>query len=192
MRGPARRLGGLLGHAAVREDPLERAEAVVILGGAPRFRAPAAVALWREGWASSIVAVGGSDGHQEARRTLEVLDSLAVPRSVVHVIEADAPGTWDEALQVSALAAREEWSRVLVVTSAYHTRRAAALFAAALGPDVDVRLRVATDEPWRPDAWWYRWLHVRLLAAEPLKYLAWRTGVRGAWWSVRSRARWRR
>jgi len=189
VRGPARRLGRFLGRAAVREDPLDRAEAVVILGGAPRFRAPAAVALWREGWAASIVAVGGSDGHKEALRTLEVLDALAVPRRVIHVIETDAPGTWDEALQVAALAAREGWSRVLVVTSAYHTRRAAALFTAALGPDVDLRLRVAADEPWRPDAWWHRRLHVRLLAAEPLKYLAWRTGAREAWVSVWSRAR---
>lgn len=160
---------------------MSRADVAVVLGGAPRYRAPTAAALWREGRVAAVVAVGGSGGHQEARRTAGVLAALGVPAHAVVVLAEDAPGTWDEARLVARAAAERGWASVVIVTSAYHTRRAGLLFEAALGAGVAVALLPAADEPWRPDAWWRRALHRRLLLAEPLKLLAWGSGARRVW-----------
>lgn len=190
LSGGARRLGAALGELAVREDPVAEADAVVVLGGAPRYRAPTAVTLWRTGHARRVVAVGGSFGHQEALRTHAVLRVHGVPEAAVLLLEEDAPGTWDEARLVARTARAQGWRRVLVVTSAYHTRRAGRLFEAAARGDFEVRMRAAADEPWRPDAWWRSRLHTRLLLAEPLKFLSWRSGARALWVRAGGRRAW--
>lgn len=181
LRRGLRRLAVGLAEQVIREDDCQQGDVAVVLGGAPRYRAPTAVALWRAGKVRGIVAVGGSRGHQEARRTVEVLAALGVPPEAVVVLAEDAPGTWDEAQRVAAAARERGWRRVVVVTSAYHTRRAGHLFETALGQDVRVCVRAAVDEPWRADSWWRRPLHRRLLLAEPLKLLSWRSGARAAW-----------
>lgn len=181
LRRGLRRLAVGLAEQVIREDERPQGDVAVVLGGAPRYRAPTAVALWRAGKVRGIVAVGGSHGHQEARRTVEVLATLGVPTDAVVVLAEDAPGTWDEAQRVAAAARERGWRRVVVVTSAYHTRRAGHLFETALGEDVSVCVCAAADEPWRADSWWRRPLHRRLLLAEPLKLLSWRSGARAAW-----------
>ncbi|MEC7948206.1 MAG: YdcF family protein [Myxococcota bacterium] len=171
-----------LARTAVRSDPGTHADVAIVLGGAPRYRAPTAVTLWRSGAVAAIVAVGGADGHSEARRTAAILAGLGVPESAVVVLAEDAPGTWDEARVVARAAQEHGWSSVVVVTSAYHTRRAGHLFECAMGPSVRVSVRAAVDEPWTTGSWWKSPHHRRLLFAEPIKYLGWRTGLRAAWW----------
>ena len=181
LRRGLRRLATGLGGLAIRDDTPVGGDVAVVLGGAPRYRAPTAAALWRAGQVRAIVAVGGSRGHQEALRTLEVLGVLGVPAGAIHVLADDAPGTWDEARLVAATARARGWTQVVVVTSAYHTRRAGHLFDVAMGEGISVAVRPADDEPWRPDGWWRDPLHRRLLIAEPLKLLSWRSGARAAW-----------
>jgi uncharacterized SAM-binding protein YcdF (DUF218 family) len=181
LRRGLRRLAVGLATLSIREDDRPDGDVAVVLGGAPRYRAPTAVALWRAGRVRGIVAVGGSRGHQEALRTVEVLAALGVPADAVVLLAEDAPGTWDEAQRVAAAARERGWRRVVLVTSAYHTRRAGHLFETALGDGVSVCVQPAVDEPWRPDNWWRQPLHRRLLLAEPLKLLSWRSGARAAW-----------
>lgn len=90
-----------------------------------------ALALAREGAAPRLVVsrVRGadrrvsSDGDQ--RRLVALLGDAAPPVYVVDSVES----TRDEAVRVRDLAAREGWHRMVVVTSALHTRRACAVFA---------------------------------------------------------------
>ncbi len=173
-----------VGGALVRDDLVEEADAVVVLGGAPQWRTPAAVRLWAAGVAPRVVAVGGARGFLEARRTVAALRRRGLPDDAILLVERDAPGTWDEARVVAGLAADAGWAALIVVTSPYHTRRAGHFVEVALrraGVVATVAVVPAPEDPWRPDAWWRDPQHRRLARNEVLKYLSWRSGARAAW-----------
>lgn len=89
-----------------------------------------ALALAREGVAPRLVVsrVRGAEGRvssdADQRRLVALLGDAAPPVYVVDSVES----TRDEAVRVRDLAAREGWRRVVLVTSALHTRRACAVF----------------------------------------------------------------
>lgn len=175
---------GRLGSALVRCDFVETADAVVVLGGAPQWRTPTAVRLWSAGVAPRVVAVGGSRGFLEARRTVTALRRRGVPDDAILLVEQDAPGTWDEARLVARVAAESGWSQLVVVTSPYHTRRAGHFVEVAVsraGLATRVQVVPAPEDPWRPGEWWRDPQHRRLARNEVLKYLSWRSGARAAW-----------
>lgn len=178
MRTLIRKLLTAVGRMVVREDPFEHADVAVVLGGAPRYRCPTAAAMLKQQRVQQIVVVGGLKGHQEAKRSALILSEMGIPDLSVHVIERDAPGTWEEACLVAEEARQRGWKRLVVVTSAYHTRRARWLFQAACSADTQVCVKAAADEPWSPTSWWRSRLHRKLFFAEPLKAAAWRCGLR--------------
>ena len=98
----------LQGTAAylITEDPLQRAAAIVALGGEPPFREMEAAKLYREGWAPRVVIVRGvrreelkafqDMGIEVAQRwelSREVLIQQGVPASAILVPEEEA-GSW--------------------------------------------------------------------------------------------------
>lgn len=151
--------GWLLGtledpHAGTDLHALPPADAVVVLGGGiepSQFEAGGvhfskagdriimALELMRLGKAPVLVIGGGGgelDGkpHSEADDVKAWLEAWKLPAAPVISLGMNRD-THDEALKVRALAAEWKWSRVLLVTSAYHMRRAAATFRTA-GVDV--------------------------------------------------------
>lgn len=136
-----------------RYPPLEnppRATAIVLLGGgmvppvAPRLhpetnnagdRLLYAARLWRGGAAPRIVTTGGyipfmnpaksGDAQEYARALRELFD---VPEEALHLVP-ESLTTVEDASMTAELFAREGWPRdILLVTSASHMSRAAALF----------------------------------------------------------------
>ncbi len=179
----ARRLLGAAGQALLREDPLAAADAIVVLGGAPSRRAPAGRRrLLAAGWAPRLLTVGGTQargGWADARRTRLALLDLGVPEAAIEAVAQDARGTADEARVVVALAAARGWTRLIVVTSPYHCRRAGMLFGrrgAAVG--VDICVAPAREDPFDPGAWWVDGRQRRLARNELLKQLAWTLRLR--------------
>ncbi|MFN2316679.1 MAG: YdcF family protein [Gemmatimonadales bacterium] len=95
------------------------------------------------------------------------------PDSVRHLVVDSVHSTRDEAMQVAALARREGWRQLVVVTSPMHTRRACAAFrhvrlhitcSAAPSRDVAVHTLRNAGERWRALSpwlhevvgwWWY-------------------------------------
>ena len=144
--------GKLLGllerpYAGLKIDELPAADAVVLLGGgaqASRYEvagvhlSPAgdrlvmAAELMRLGKAP-VLLLGGAWGRLDGREvreseiTRELLARWGVARDAMIPLGNNSD-THDEALKVRALAAERGWKRVLLVTSANHMRRAAAVF----------------------------------------------------------------
>lgn len=175
------RLRRHLGHALVRADPVLPADAAVILGGAPRYRAPTAIRLLRAGTVGALVAVGGGRDALEAHRTARFLARQGVSPARVVVLTDPAPGTAEEAARCVRLAAERGWRRLLVVTSPYHTWRAGQLFdRRARRVGVAVGVVPATDDPYDPDGWWRHPVQRRLVRNEVLKH---------AWWTLTLRRR---
>jgi len=123
-------------------------DVIVVLGGAVREgfaprpthevneagdRLLYAVHLWQAGAAPRILVSGGSvdllgpSGQSEAAIMAEMLETMGVPRSAL-LLEEDARNTRENGTGVQAILEAAGLDRVLLVTSAMHMPRAAAIF----------------------------------------------------------------
>ena len=99
--------------------------------------------------------------------SLRVLELLGVARTrVIPVSAEDAYDTISEALALAPELARLGVRRILLVTSRYHTRRAAAIWRRLYGAHLEITSVAAQDDPFDPDGWWRHGRQVRWLMAE--------------------------
>ncbi len=126
------------------------ADAIVVLGGGLSAPAPAhpypdlndaadrvlhAARLYRAGKAPRIIVSGGAlpwlgDGGPEAPAMQALLESWGVPPEAI-LVEPGSQNTHQNAVETAALLDREGLGPVLLVTSAFHMRRALATFRTA-------------------------------------------------------------
>jgi uncharacterized SAM-binding protein YcdF (DUF218 family) len=119
-------LGGYLWLGRIRDDPLQRADAVVVLGGAHDGRESYGLAVARQVSAGVLLLSDpyppGDPVMQHActgrTGTVTVICRRPVPAS-----------TRGEALQARALAAERHWARIVVVSWRYHLPRARLIFS---------------------------------------------------------------
>lgn len=133
-------------YPPVAVSALPEADVILLLGGGVHSRKSAAVlgnlnrwsdrllfaaALYHASKAPVIlISGGGPEGEStEAAMTEEILRVMQVPASAM-MLEQVSRNTHDNAVFSAPLLAERGWSRVLLVTSAFHMRRATALFAA--------------------------------------------------------------
>lgn len=174
------------GHAAaaaagaflVREDaPLPVADAIVVLGGDARHRAPHGAALFRQGLAPVVLAVGGTDAdgqHTQAQKTRRVLLRQGVPEAAILVAGQYEASTLQEAIAAADYARDRSWRQIIVVTSPYHTWRAGEMFEHLMAPlGIAVAISGAPDDPYSPQAWWRSPRQRRQVRNEYLKYALW-------------------
>ncbi len=122
------------------------ADAILVLGGATRGdthfssvgdmnqqsdRLLHAVRLFKAGKAPIIVLSGGSrpGARPEAQLMREILEVMGVPADVI-VTEEASRDTYENAVFSRTVLSRRGIDRILLVTSAYHMRRAEAVFKA--------------------------------------------------------------
>ena len=145
------------GRFVVATDPPARADAIVVLGGGHPFRARHAVALHDRGYAPLVVFSGSTFKDvglacSEALLSLEAARALGLPEDAALVVEG-ATSTYQEAAALSALARERGWRALIVVTDAYHTRRAGRTFRALL-PGTTVYVSAAPNPKVDLDRWW--------------------------------------
>ncbi|MBC8031410.1 MAG: YdcF family protein [Pyrinomonadaceae bacterium] len=119
----------------VKSD-LAAADAIVVLSGSSTYveRADWAARLFREGRAPLVILtddklISGWNGAEERNPyfyelAAKELQKRGVPAERIRVISAPARGTYNESLNVREYAASHNLKRLLIVTSAYHSRRA--------------------------------------------------------------------
>jgi uncharacterized SAM-binding protein YcdF (DUF218 family) len=130
-------LSGLTVHT-----PLARSDAIVLVGGGFKERAPAAATLYRDGYAPLVILA--NDGVFSAWSTIynrnlyqvewaeEELITLGVPRERIVKLPFYGSATMLDALAVKQFLFKSGLKRIIVVTSDYHTRRALWSFRHAL------------------------------------------------------------
>ena len=158
-------LGGLIafglfllrvGYFLTTDDALSPADAIVVLGGHPR-RARHAVDLFNQGYAPLIVFGGSTMSSvglacSSALLSLEAAQELGLPEGAA-LIAPETQSTYDEALNLRRLAGERGWTSLIVVTDAFHTRRAGRTFRALL-PGVTIYTSAAPDPRYDPAHWW--------------------------------------
>lgn len=139
-------------------------DCVMILGGEPNRRPFAAAALYRAGLAERVL-VARTRPSEAARRGLiplqhelarQVLALEGVPETAIEILPGEeVRSTADEAVVLGAwLEARPE-VEVVVLTTAYHTRRARRIFRQVLGAAAPrVEFLGIPPEDFRSGEWW--------------------------------------
>lgn len=151
------------------EKSLERADVILVLAGSSVFqeRTDKAADLYKQGIAPKIVLTddgergGWSKIEQRNPPFVEMarknLIAGGVPAEAVEIIKPAGSGTIYEAQIFSEKVAQTDWKSVLLVTSAYHTRRTLRTFENEL-KNKNIEVGIASAPVGRqtplPDFWW--------------------------------------
>jgi uncharacterized SAM-binding protein YcdF (DUF218 family) len=156
-------------------DAPERSDVIVVLAGETDRRPARALELLRQGYGRRVV--------MDVPATARVFDSTEVALAgqwVQHLPQAAAIAicptrglsTQDEAHDVEKCLAREEGSRILLVTSDFHTRRAGSVFRHEIR-EKSFATAAAYDETQFGTRWWTHRQWAKTLVDEWLRLLWW-------------------
>jgi uncharacterized SAM-binding protein YcdF (DUF218 family) len=149
-----------LGYALVRDEGPAKADLVVVLAGDSfGHRILKAAELVRQGYAPAALVSGpyGFYGAYESDLAIPFAMRHGYPPEYFIPFPNQALSTREEAVVVLAELRRRHVRSFLLVTSDYHTARAARIVRAALraaGGAPAMRVESAADEYFRPDSWW--------------------------------------
>lgn len=179
-------LAPLLANLLIVEKTIERADAIWVLGGSATYleRNRKAAELYKQGFAAKIFVVNdgvlGGWNKQEQRNipfselAKRELVAQGVPNDAVEILPKLVEGTKDEADLFVAIAKERNLKSVLLVTSAYHSRRTLWTFDRAVlknNLSVEVGLQspptgVQTPPPF---TWWLNRKGWRVVGEEYVK-----------------------
>ncbi len=172
------------GHYLVEVDPLEPADAIVVLTGSYPDRILEAVTLYREGWAPNLVLCREPENagfrklrelgvrvprYFELNRT--VAEQLGVPPAAITVLTRPAGSTFTEAELVVQDALQRGYRTLIIVTSKYHARRAKRIYEEVADGRLQILMRPARDDEFDPEGWWRHRPSTRRLVFEYQKLL---------------------
>ncbi|MEO8691262.1 MAG: YdcF family protein [Candidatus Saccharimonas sp.] len=138
------------------ETPCQKADAIVaVSGGDTPARAAEAIKLYKAGWADLLI-FSGAAADKSGPSNAEVMEKQAMEAGVDQnaiVIEGDSQTTTENAKKTTNIFSSRGIKSAIIVTSAYHERRATLEFKHS-APSVDFRSHpVAHDKQWG-HLWW--------------------------------------
>jgi uncharacterized SAM-binding protein YcdF (DUF218 family) len=139
----------------VETDALGKAQAIVVLGGDESgTRIMKAAELAQAGYAPYVLVSGPRNllGH-ESDSTIEYARRKGFPDSLFEALPNDTDSTRSEARFIGAYLRAHDIRRILLVTSNFHTRRAAGLMRHE-NPELQVEVTPAPDPYFTPNGWW--------------------------------------
>jgi uncharacterized SAM-binding protein YcdF (DUF218 family) len=180
-----------LGTFLYAEDPLQRADAIIVLAGTRMERPLEAADLYSTGWAPHVVLTedvpdGGIEFLQRrgvqlatnAETARDVMVRLGVPRTAIEVVPQTHDSTADEAETLREICVSRNWKRIIVVTSKFHTRRSGFAVRRALkGSGAEVVMRGSAYDRADPHRWWRTRGDVRWAASESQKLIVYVLGL---------------
>jgi len=162
--GPALRL---IGRALVVEDPVAKADAIVVVAGGTPSREKAAAALFLEGVAPDVIlsnpftpdrvrnlitmGIRRLDYQGESRI---VLEQRGVPAQAIVALPQTVKTTEAELKVVGEFARSRGWRRVILVTSSQHSRRVKLVWSRQAPADIQSIVRIAQDDDFLDGDWW--------------------------------------
>ena len=176
----------LAAHLLIVKAELASADAIVVLSGSSTYRERTAWAakLYREGRAPVVILtndslISGWDRVEERNPyfyelAAKELQQQGVPPEKIQVVSGIALGTYEETLGMRDYATTHKLKRLLIVTSAYHSRRALWSMRHAVERS---GIEVGIDSPppgWQtpaPSIWWLRRRGWRVVAGEYVKMI---------------------
>jgi uncharacterized SAM-binding protein YcdF (DUF218 family) len=156
-----------VGRWLVVQDPLARADVIVILSGSLPERALEAARLYQAGYADQIwisppispaedlkamnISYLGEDFYNE-----KVLLAKGVPLDAIHILEQPSANTEEEVREISGGLRANNFHQAIVVTSKPHTRRVRTIWRKLVRPDLHLVVRFTNDDSFDGAHWWRR------------------------------------
>ncbi|MBI2833223.1 MAG: YdcF family protein [Acidobacteria bacterium] len=152
------------------QDPLGRANAIYVLAGSRADRWLEAADLFKSGYADQIILTAGSMDRAEAllrgrgifvpteaEAARNALLQLSIPTSAIKVVPRRHATTVQEARSLRDVVISSGLGSVIVVTSAYHTRRARYIVHRELeGTRTRIIIRASRYDEYDAEQWWRR------------------------------------
>jgi uncharacterized SAM-binding protein YcdF (DUF218 family) len=179
-------LAPFLAESLIVEKPLERADAIFVLGGGSTYleRTQKAAELYKNGRAPKIFLTndGGQGGWNQVLKRNPFFVEFAqwelvkqgVPVEAVEILPSAVESTYDEAVLLAKTLKEQNLKSVLLVTSAYHTRRTLRTFEKVLHDNND-SIQIGIESPPAgqqtpmPSDWWLSFRGWNFVAGEYLK-----------------------
>ena len=154
-----------VGRWLIVEDPLAKAQAIVVLSGRMPMRAQEAARLYNAGWAPRVWLTRGVEPAASLQEmhiayigedffNTRVLMHEGVPANAILMIEPAINDTADEIQAITAELEREKAETVIIVTTKAHTRRVRTLWRELSQGRGRAIVRAASTDPFASDHWW--------------------------------------
>jgi uncharacterized SAM-binding protein YcdF (DUF218 family) len=163
-----------LGQVLTSAEAPRKADLIVVLGGDVRGnRILQAAQLVRDGYAPRVLVSGMANlyGSSESDRAIEFAVRHGASAEVFIPLRDDVTSTVEEAASDLVAMRRMGIHSFLLVTSAYHTRRAGKIFH-RIAPDLELRTIAAPDPYWNDGHWWTSREGCKLWLYEAMKSVA--------------------
>jgi uncharacterized SAM-binding protein YcdF (DUF218 family) len=163
-----------LGRVLVRDEGPAHADiAVVLAGDYSGYRIARAAELAKQGYVPSVLVSGPHMlyGLYECDLAIPFAVKLGYPESWFIRSPNEALSTREEAFAILADLRRRGVHRFLLVTSDFHTARAARIYR-EVAPDLGIRVVAAPDGYFHADGWWRNREGRKIFLIEWLKTVA--------------------
>ena len=155
---------GFILHKAAKylycKDELKPADVIVVIPDSETgYSVDYGVKLFKEGWARKdrIILSGGVATWKYTWASLmqEQALSLGVPRNAI-LLEEKSASTKENAVYTREIMKRHRYTSLILVTAAYHSKRAEKTFKKIMGNEVSVLVAPAEESKFRFEDWWKR------------------------------------
>jgi len=155
------------------QDNVDKADVIVVVsGGQTTSRAEKGIDLYKQGYAPKIIFSGASldDGPSNAFAMRDQALASGVPASNIYIDEK-SQNTYENAVNSKAILQSLAASKIILVTSPYHQRRANQTFESVLGKDYQLLGVSAFDDRWSKSQWWRRGFPLFISVSETWKLI---------------------
>jgi uncharacterized SAM-binding protein YcdF (DUF218 family) len=150
----------VMGAVLVIADPLEKADAIVVLSGGEDVRLQEAISLYKEEYAETIILtetgakVEGYNSQYSSEQRLYLIYA-EIPSSAIQIIGKHAASTREEAKLVRTQAANTNIHTLIVVTDPYHTLRTRMIWKDVFKDSgIKIIVRPARGSWYKSTSWW--------------------------------------
>ena len=142
------------------KDELKPADVIVVIPDSETgYSVDYGVKLFKEGWARKdrIILSGGVATWKYTWASLmqEQALSLGVPRNAI-LLEEKSASTKENAVYTREIMKRHRYTSLILVTAAYHSKRAKKTFKKIMGSEVSVLSAPVEESKFRFEDWWKR------------------------------------
>jgi uncharacterized SAM-binding protein YcdF (DUF218 family) len=156
-----------IGKWLVVQDPLSRADVIVVLSGRLPERAVEAAQIYHSGYAAEVWVSAPLSPQEELKAMKiffvgedfyneKVLMAKGVPPDAIQILGPPTANTEEEVRKISGNLRSRNFHTAIVVTSKAHTRRVRTIWHKLLGSDQKVIVRFADGDPYDGAHWWRR------------------------------------
>ncbi len=169
-----------LGNFLMIRDPLIPVDSVIAVSGDGAERTLTASALLQQGYAHWLILSGSRRGAAPGGATAMMLRMalrVGIPRDQI-LVDDQSLSTFDNARNSAQLMQVHGLRRAILVTSPYHTRRAAWIFRTEFSRHrLEIRVYAAEESFFEVRQWWMREQDRGLVVREYEKMLAFLLGI---------------